>query len=112
MDPSKPSKPSEASHPIPDDPGAPASAEEIAEAVRLRDALDDPVIENEAAALARAMAVGHAPREIDAAEHRAIVERVMVRAAGASAAKKQRDAARASGGRVIRWAFDGAGGLL
>src|SRR5438445_4008073 len=99
MDPKKPGSSTE--HPE-IDPDAPASAEEIAEAEALRDALADPRIDHEGAALARAAALAHTPRAIDPAEHRAIVERAIA----AASAKKTR-----TGGRVIRVAFGAAAAL-
>jgi hypothetical protein len=94
---------------VPDDPDAPASAEEIAAAEKLRDALADPKIDHEGAAFARAAALAHAPRAIDEAEHRAIVERVI--AAAAKSDRSQTKERRAGGGRVIRVAFGAAAAL-
>src|SRR5437899_8847268 len=99
MDPKKPGSSTE--HPE-IDPDAPASAEEIAEAEALRDALADPRIDHEGAALARAAALAHTPRAIDPGEHRAIVERVL-RAAPAKA--------RPARARVIRVTFGVAAAL-
>jgi hypothetical protein len=100
MDPKKPG--SSTNHPE-IDPDAPASAEEIAAAEALRDALADPRIDHEGAALARAAALAHAPRAIDPAEHRILVEKAIL----AAPAKKER-----AGGRVIRVAFGAAAAAL
>lgn len=59
------------------DPDAPASAEEVAAAEALRAALDDPSREHEGAALLRAVAEANAPRPLDDAAHRAILERAL-----------------------------------
>jgi hypothetical protein len=83
----------------PDDPDAPPSEEEIAQSDALRRALDDPSIPNEAADLARAASLAHAPRPIDRAEHRRIVDSALGR----------RPASR--GGLLIRVSF-GAGAAL
>jgi hypothetical protein len=88
--------------PFMDDPDAPPSAEEIAEAERLRDALADPARVHEGATLARAVALAHEPRAIDPGEHQAIVERAI-----AAATKGKR----ATGGRVIRVVFGVAAAL-
>ncbi|HEX7667524.1 MAG TPA: hypothetical protein VF407_23490 [Polyangiaceae bacterium] len=77
------------------DPDAPPSEEELAEAEKLRLALEDPSRASGAADLARALAVAHSPREIDAATHDAIVAKAL--------ATKSREAAET--GRVIRIAF-------
>jgi len=96
------------SKPMEDDPDAPASPEELAAAARLRDALDDPRAErrddaDDDAALARAAAAAYAPREIDAAEHRAIVERALLAGPAAKAGARS--------GTVIRVAFGVAAAL-
>jgi hypothetical protein len=81
--------------PIPDvDPDAPPSAEERIASERLRDALGDPSRDNADADFARSLALANEPREIDRAEHRAIVERALAKA-------KPR-------GQVIRIAFGAA----
>jgi hypothetical protein len=59
------------------DPDAPASAGEVAAAEALRAALDDPSRDHEGAALLRAVAEASAPRPLDDAAHRAIVERAL-----------------------------------
>jgi hypothetical protein len=82
--------------PSPDDAPSP---EELLEAEALRRALEDPRISNEAAALARAASVAHAPRPIDPGEHRAIVERALARAS------------RARSGVVVRVSFGVAAAL-
>ncbi len=56
------------------DPDAPPSAEEIAASKRLRDALDDPSIEDPDADLARSLRAAFAPEPITAAEHAALVD--------------------------------------
>jgi hypothetical protein len=108
MDPKKPPKKPPTLAEAIDDPDAPASAEEIAAATKLRDALADPAIDHEGAALARAAALAHSPRPIDDAEHRAIVERAI---ASASQSKSASGIARGGGGRVIRVAFGVAAAL-
>lgn len=50
------------------EPDAPASAGEIAASRRLRDALEDPSLPNEDAALARALATAYAPASLQGAE--------------------------------------------
>jgi hypothetical protein len=84
------------------DPDAPPTPEEIAAAEKLRDALTDPKAPHEAADFARAIALGHAPRDLDPAEHRRIVD------AGIS-----RGDARVRGRRkkVMRLAYVGGGAL-
>jgi hypothetical protein len=64
---------------VDDDPDAPPSEEERIASERLRDALADPSIENADADLARALALAHEPREIDAAEHQKIVANAVLR---------------------------------
>ena len=85
-----------------DDPDAPASAEEIALAEALRDALADASIDHEEAAIARAAALAHSPRALDPADLRAIVDRAVAEAPK----RKGRD-----GGRVIRVVFGVAAAL-
>ena len=83
-----------------DDPDAPPSEEELTASARLRDALEDPshaLGQNAEADLARALALAHAPRDIDPKEHKAIVERAIVE--GTRRAKKQQR------GVVIRVTF-------
>jgi hypothetical protein len=82
----------------PDDPDSPPSEEEIAQSDALRRALEDPSIANEAADLARAASLAHAPRPIDPSLHRKIVETALVRRP-------------ARGGRLIRVSF-GVGAAL
>lgn len=65
----------------PPHPDAPPSEEELTASARLRDALEDPspvLGRSPDADLARALALAHAPRDIDPNEHRAIVERAIV----------------------------------
>ncbi len=74
----------------------PPSAEEIAAAESLRDALADPSKPSAEAELARAVALSHEPRAIDPEEHRAIVARAI------DAGMRRRSRGR---GVVIRVAF-------
>jgi hypothetical protein len=90
-----------------DDPDAPPSEEERIASQRLRDALADPSIEHPDADLARAVALAHSPREIDAAEHQKIVASAVLRASPRAA---QKPAAKPRG-RVITVVF-GAGTAL
>jgi hypothetical protein len=60
------------------DPDAPASAEEVAAADALREALASSST-NEAAEFARALSLSHDPRPIDGTEHRALVEGAIAR---------------------------------
>jgi hypothetical protein len=60
------------------DPDAPPSAEEAAEAEALRDALGKGT-PHAAADFARAVSLAHAPRPIADGEHRALVERAILR---------------------------------
>jgi hypothetical protein len=61
-----------------DDPDAPPSEEERAEAERLRAALEDPGLPSEGAELARAMSSAWAPRDLSPAAHAALVEKALV----------------------------------
>jgi hypothetical protein len=63
------------------EPDAPPSAEEVAAAEALRDALGSAA-PNDAADFARAVSLAHAPRALDADEHRAIVERAIAARGG------------------------------
>lgn len=84
-------------------PDAPPSEEELTASARLRDALEDPsqaLGQNPDADLARALALAHAPRDIDPQEHKAIVERAIVE--GTRRAKKANTQQR---GVVIRVTF-------
>ena len=88
-------------NPAEDDPDAPPSEEERAASDRLRDALADPSRANADADFARAIAVAHTPRELDASEHLAIVERAL-----APKEHARRGDGRARGrGIVVRVAF-------
>lgn len=82
-----------------DDPDAPASEEELRAAEALRAALEEPTTSHEDADLARALALSHAPRELPADDHRAILERAL----DARDAKPR--------GRVIRVVFGAAAAL-
>jgi hypothetical protein len=88
------------------DADAPPSEEEVAASDALRRALEDPdAPETAESDLARALRAAHAPRPIDEASHRAIVERALT----APGAERARQAGR--GGRVIRVVFGGAAAL-
>ena len=94
-------------------PFAPASPAEVAAAARLRDALDAPVggprdgggdvSGQDDVLLVRALTAAHAPRGLDDAEHRRLVEEALF---ATSARRKER-----RGGTVIRVAF-GVSGLF
>lgn len=84
----------------PDDPDAEATPEELAAAEELRLALADASRENEEAALLRAAALAHAPRSIDDADHRAIVD--------AALAKMPTTRKRSTRGMVVRVVFGAA----
>ncbi len=84
---------------FPDDPDAPATPEELAAAEELRAALEDPSRDHEAAALLRAASLAHAPRPLDEAEHRVLVEAAVAK----MPAKREK-----RGGIVIRVAFGAA----
>jgi hypothetical protein len=60
--------------PLPSDPDAPATEEELREAEALRMALGDASVPHEAASLARAIVLAHAPRPLDEEVNRALVE--------------------------------------
>ena len=60
-----------------DDPDAPPTEEERREADALRRALEDPRLEHDDAALARALSSAWSPRDLPAGEHRALVERAL-----------------------------------
>src|SRR5438270_10751926 len=82
----------------PDSPDAPPSAEELLESDRLREALADPSKANADADLARALALAHAPRDLDEGAHRAIIDRaISERSARAPRGRR--------GGVVIRVTF-------
>jgi hypothetical protein len=86
--------------PLQPDPDAPATDEELAEAAKLRDALEDPSRSNHDAELARAMSSAWSPRDLSAEAHRSLVEKALV----------GRDARRRRN-RVIRVSF-GASAVL
>ncbi len=77
-----------------DDPDAPVTGQERAAADDLRSALVDPRRPNDDAELARALSSAWSPRDLPAEQHRALVERALVR----------HHQARRSG-RVIRVSF-------
>ena len=81
------------------DPDAPPSEEERAASDRLRDALADASKPSTDADFARALAVAHTPRELDDAEHRALIGRALAgRAVEVSPRRDRR-------GVVVRVAF-------
>jgi hypothetical protein len=59
------------------DPDAPPSEGELRAASELRDALSDPLLVNEDAALARALVLAHSPRALDEGDNRALMERAL-----------------------------------
>jgi hypothetical protein len=61
-----------------DDPDAPVTEQERADAERLRTALDEPGRRNEGADLARALSAAWSPRDLSADTHRALVEQALV----------------------------------
>jgi hypothetical protein len=60
-----------------DDPDAPPSAEELAESERLRQELEDPGSTHEDVLLARELRLVVAPKPLEAATHRRILNRVL-----------------------------------
>ncbi len=84
------------------DPDAPPSQEELAEAEKLRLALEDPSRSSTGADLARALAVAHSPRELDPSAHAAIIAKAL--------ATKKRTPAET--GRVIKVWFGAAAALV
>lgn len=60
-----------------EDPDAPATPEEIAESERLREELEDPGSNHADVLLARSLRMAHAPKPIEAATHRKILDRVL-----------------------------------
>jgi hypothetical protein len=60
-----------------DDPDAPPSEQESAEADELRAALEDPARPSEDAELARAMSASWAPRDLTVEQHRALVREAL-----------------------------------
>jgi hypothetical protein len=94
------------------DPDAPPTAEELAEAEALRDALADPSRRHAGADFARAVSLAHAPRPIDREEHARIVEAALAggdaKRSGAEAARGARTERR---GVLVRVSF-GAGAAL
>jgi len=83
--------------PLPSDPDAPPSEEELREAEALRRALDEVSVPNEGATLARALVLAHAPPPLDDDANRALVERAL-RAPVVVVKVKTRRSARAFGG--------------
>jgi ferric-dicitrate binding protein FerR (iron transport regulator) len=61
------------------DPDAPPSEQELAEAERLREALDDPSREHANAQLARALSAAWSPRDLAPEAHRALVDQALAR---------------------------------
>jgi hypothetical protein len=62
-----------------DDPDAPPSEEELAASSALRDALDDPSAKGAEVELARSLRSAWSPRDIDPAQHAAIVKEALAR---------------------------------
>ncbi len=62
-----------------DDPDAPASEEEKIASARLRDALGDPALKDDAADFARALALADAPRPLPEDEQKVLVERAVAK---------------------------------
>ncbi len=83
-----------------DDPDAPPSEEEMAQAEKLRKDLDDPRRESQLAELARTVSAAWEPRDLSKEEHRLLVERAV-----------SRPVTRARDARVIR-VFFGATAML
>jgi hypothetical protein len=92
--------------PLPSDPDAAPSEEELREAEALRRALDDPSVPHEGAALARAVVLAYAPRPLDADEHRALVD-VAMRAPAVVALPMRRSRK----ARTFGWVSAGVGTL-
>ena len=86
--------------PLQPDPDAPATDEELAEAAKLRDALEDPSRSNHDAELARAMSSAWSPRDLSVEAHRSLVAQALTR----HETRRRR-------GRVIRVSF-GASAVL
>ena len=84
------------------DPDAPPSEEERVASDRLRDALADASKPSADADFARALAVAHTPRELDDAEHRALLDRALARGATSAPARGSPGDRR---GVVVRVAF-------
>jgi hypothetical protein len=83
-----------------DDPDAPPSEEETAQAEKLREDLEDPRRESQLAELARTVSAGWDPRDLSKEEHRSLIQQAV-----------SRPAARARRARVIRVSF-GAAAML
>ncbi len=83
-----------------DDPDAPPSEEEMAQAEKLRRDLDDPRRESRLADLARTVSAAWEPRDLSKEEHRLLVQQAV-----------SRPAARARGARVVRVSFGAAATL-
>jgi hypothetical protein len=82
------------------DPDAPPSEEELAEAKKLRDALDQPAPAEGDAQLARALSAAWSPTDLPAEAHRVLVDRALA----AHLTQRRRR-------RVVRASF-GAGALV
>jgi hypothetical protein len=83
------------------DPDAPPSEEELAEATKLRDALEDPARAHGDAELARALSAAWSPGPLHPDDHRTLVDRAMAR----HASRRRR-------ARVVVRASYGAGALV
>jgi hypothetical protein len=83
-----------------DDPDAPPSEEETAQAEELRKDLDDPRRESQLAELARTVSAAWEPRDLSQEEHRLLVQQAV-----------SRPVPRSRGARVIRVSF-GAAAML
>lgn len=80
-----------------DDPDAPPSEEEVAQAEKLRADLEDPRRASELAEVARTLSAAWEPRDLSKEEHRALVEQAV-----------SRPRTRARGARVFRISFGAA----
>jgi hypothetical protein len=83
------------------DPDAPPSEEELAEANKLREALEDPSSTHDDAGLARALSAAWSPADLRPDDHRAIVDRALAR----RAARRRR-------ARLVTRVSFGAGALV
>jgi hypothetical protein len=63
--------------PVLPDPDAPPSEEELAEAKKLRDSLENPAAAHGDAELARALSAAWSPRDLSPGEHRALLDRAL-----------------------------------
>jgi hypothetical protein len=86
----------------------PPTAEELQAAIDLRDALEDPSLANEDAALLRALALAETPRPLGQEEHRAILEDALARPPLRHSGKGP---IRKAPGRVLRVSFGASAAL-